>query len=310
MVGSTLVELRDYVETLAAPDGAYLVRCGRTGHRPVPVSELRFGSRATARSAAHAAEQYRTTLRRYDPHGPCYDLIVCQEAEPSGSGAEPSTQSPPEPQTPTARTLSDPVVTGTTSDRRRSELVEFCHSAAAAVFETLSTVGYGGVETAIMDAYLELAETIPDPDNLCLCLLESTARELDTMLCPAEQADVLAGAASRLPSRDATDRPVSAALSLLEKYGLFGSYVRLPWSVELDDGTRSVVLRLSKYALAPQNGRLPVVPIVLELYRHRLEWRPSSLRVTETDDGWRITLVMARDAEPSGLASAPIDCEA
>jgi hypothetical protein len=209
----------------------------------------------------------------------------------------------------TSPTLSERVPTETTADPNRRGLVEFCHTVTAAVFETLSEEGYDAVETAVMDTYFELAETIPDPDGLCLCLLESMAMELDEQLRPAQQANVLAGAATRLPPIDAADQPVSATLSGLEARGLLGSYTRSPGSVDLDDGTRSVVVQLSEYALSPRHSRLPVLPIVLELHRHRPDWPPSSLEAVDLGDEWRLTLVQAREIEPSGLVSAPIISE-
>jgi hypothetical protein len=305
MVGTTLVDLREHVEALASADGEYYVVCGRTGDRPVPISGLRFDGRGTARSAARAAEQYRTALRRYDPQVPYYDLIVCQDVERVHSVQRTQGVVPEK----NPQTLSEPAGEGTSSNPEHHRLVEFCHGVAAAVFETLSEDGYRAVETAVMDAYFDLAETVADPDSLCLCLLESMATELDQRLSPAEQADVLAEAATRLAATDSANRPVSTTLSVLESRGLLGGYTRSPWSVDLDNGTRSVVVRLSEYALAPQNGSLPVLPIVLETYRHQPDWSPSSLRAVEAGDGWRITLVMAREAEPSGLASAPIERE-
>jgi hypothetical protein len=305
MVGTTLVDLREHVEALASADGEYYVVCGRTGDRPIPISGLRFDRRATARSAARAAEQYRTALRRYDPQVPYYDLIVCQDAGRVHSAQRaqrdiPSTDPQP---------LSEPVPDGTTPSPDHRRLVEFCHSVAAAVFETLSEGGYRAVETAVMDAYFDLAETVADPDDLCLCLLESMARELDQRLSPGEQAEVLAEAADRLTPTDPTDRPVSTTLSVLVDRGLLGGYTQSPWSIDLDDGTRSVVVRLSEYALAPRNGRLPVLPIVLELCRRQPDWLPSSIRAVDVGDGWRITLVVARKPESSGLVSAPITPE-
>lgn len=67
MVGMTLLEIRNHIHSLASESGEYYVVCGRTGDRPVPVTGNRFRTRATARSAARAAEQYRSELRRYDP---------------------------------------------------------------------------------------------------------------------------------------------------------------------------------------------------------------------------------------------------
>ncbi|WP_419181072.1 DUF7551 domain-containing protein [Haloarcula halobia] len=53
--------------------------------------------------------------------------------------------------------------------------MEFCHRVAAGVFESLYQFGYRDVETAVMGVYLDLAESVGDPDELCLCLLESRA---------------------------------------------------------------------------------------------------------------------------------------
>ncbi|MFC4357972.1 hypothetical protein ACFO0N_08435 [Halobium salinum] len=158
-----------------------------------------------------------------------------------------------------------------------------------------------------MDAYFEHAETVSDPDDLCLCLLESMAMELDERLPPAEQAEVLANAADRLSPAEATHQPVSTTLSILEDRGLLGGYTLSPWSVELDEGIRSTVVRLSEYALSPRNGRLPVLPIVLELHQQQPDWHPSSVRVAAIDEGWRLDLVLARETDPDGLASAPIE---
>ncbi len=300
----TLDVIRDHIESLACEDGAYYVVCGRTGDRPVPVGGNRFDSRAAARSAARAAEQYRTRLRRYDPRAPYYDPIVCQETDPVGDGAHQGRSG-----NSGYESMSEPVLHGSAPDSVLGDphLVGFCHSLAAAVYGSLSENGHDAVETAVMDAYFDLAESVPDPDQLCLCLLERMATELHRRLTPAEQTAVLAGAATRLPAPEPADRPVSATLSLLEARGLLGGYTRSPWSIDLDDGTRSVVLWLSEYALSPRQGRLPVVPIVLGLHRHDPGRPPASLRVADDSDGWRLTLVLADESEPDGVASAPID---
>lgn len=304
MVGMTLLEIRNHIESLAGETGEYYVVCGRTGDRPVPVSGNRFRNRTTARSAALAAEQYRSELRRYDPRVPYYDLIVCQEAGPM-----PHAECPQRSREPGTRTLSEPVLDTATPGPERRRLVEFSHRVAAAIFETLSDTGYDAVESAVMEMYFDLAETLPDPDDLCLCLLESIARELDDGASPAEQAEIIAEAASRLPPTETTARPVSTTLSALEELGLLGSYTRSPWSIDLDDGTRSIGIRLSEYALSPTHDRLPVLPIVLELHRRQPDCPPASLEVVDVDDGWRLTLVQARETEPAGLAAAPIQPE-
>ena len=81
MVGPTLVEVRDHIETLASGGGEYYVVCECTGDRPVPADGKRFDDRATARNAARATEQYRSALRQYDPQVPYYDLIVYQNTD-------------------------------------------------------------------------------------------------------------------------------------------------------------------------------------------------------------------------------------
>jgi hypothetical protein len=304
MIGTTLGDIRDYIEALASDEGEYSLVCGRYGDQPVPAADLRFESRPTARAAAQATEQYRAALRRYDPQLPYYDVIVQQASRPHDVTEQPHQR------------LSDTDADdcglsslGLETERKgpeHRELVEFCHRGAATVFETLSAEGYDAVETAVMDAYFDLAETISDPDTLCLCLLESMAAELDMRLAPGEQRDVLAGAAGRLPTPPADEEPIESTFTHLQEFGILGSYTRSPWSTALDDGTRSVVVQFSEYVLSPQNGRLPVLPIILDFSRRPLDWPPSTVRVTDAGDGWRVRLVLAHEAAPEGLASVPI----
>jgi hypothetical protein len=307
MIGATLREIRAHIEQLASASGDYTLRCARSGDRPVPASRLRFGSRPTAREAARVTEQYRAALRRYDPRLPYDDVIVCQDPGASGRASRQEPQTPPAKGNPEEWTLSEPVLT--TSGGARRDVAEFCHRVAAAVFETLAERECEPVESAIMDAYVRLAERLATPDGLCLCLLESMAVEIDRRLTAAEQSALLCDATTRLPAVDAADRPVAAALTELEACGLLKRDTRSPLSVDLDDGTRSVVLGVSGYALSPRNGRLPVLPIVLELHRHQPDWLPSSLDAIDAGDEWRLRLVQARSVEPSGLVSAPITSE-
>jgi hypothetical protein len=289
MIGVTLVEIREHGESLASDDGEYYVICGQTGDRAVPAAGRRFDTRPIARSAARATEQYRTALRRYDPQLPYHDLIVCQDV-----GSLPATRRPTR--------LGEPV-----SEPRQH--VEFCHRVAAAVFETLSDAGYSTTETAILDEYFELAETIADPNDLCLVLLESMSDELDARLSPADQSAVLAGAATRSSPAEPSEHPVGETFTLLEERGLLGSYTRSPWSIDLDGGNRSLRVEMSDYALSPHRGRLPVLPIVLDLYRRQFDWQPSSFQAVDVADGWRVTLTLTRANEPNGLISAPIRSE-
>jgi hypothetical protein len=301
MVGPTLIDIRKHIEGLATDDGRYYVACGRTGDRPVPAAGNRFPDRATARAAARATEQYRSALRRYDPQVPYYDLIVCQDMSQTSTATGRSDVPTDDP----AQAGDDAELDEVISERRT--LVEFCHRVAGAVFETLSEHGHDATESVIMDTYFELAETVSDPDELCLCLLESMASELDDRLKPADQAEVLASAATRLGLADDTTSPLDAALSVLETRGLIERYRRSPWSVDLDDGTRSVVVSIDGYALSPCDGRLPVLPLTIELFRNRTRRLPRSVETSTSDDGWQLTFHLEETTDRDGLISAPID---
>jgi hypothetical protein len=303
MVGPTLIDIRERIEALATEGGRYYVVCGRTGDRPVPATGKRFPDRATARAAARATEQYRSALRRYDPQVPFYDLVVCEGADRDVTASRPDGPTPGPPR----HRLSEPVVTGDGATPERRDLVEFCHRAAGAVFESLSEAGYDGVERAVMDAYVELAETVDDADELCLCLLESMAAELDDRLAPADQAEVLVDAAGRLESPTGGDGPLDATLAALGRRGFVESYTRSPWSVDLDGGSGAVVVQFSGYALTPRDDRLPVLPLTLELCRHRPAGPPRSVRVTAADEAGGVTVVLADAGERRGLVSAPVD---
>ena len=303
MVGPTLIDIREHIEALATEDGQYYVVCERTGDRPVPAAGNRFPDRATARAAARATEQYRSSLRRYDPQVPYYDLIVCEQTtrDPTAVQPEGTTTESAQPQ------HSAPVLAARTTDRR--DFVDFCHRVAGAVFEALSEDGYDGVENAVMDAYFELAEAVGDPDELCLCLLESMASELHGRLSPAEQANVIADAATRLESPSDDDSPVDATLTTLEQRGVIESYTRSPYSVDLDGGTGSVAVQISGYAFPARDGRLPVLPLTLELCRHHSEQPPQSVQVTAEDGDWHLTFVRSDAVEQNSLVSAPVGGE-
>jgi hypothetical protein len=300
MVGPTLVDIREHIETLATSDGRYYVACGRTGDRPVPATGSRFPDRATARAAARATEQYRSALRRYDPQVPFYDLIVCEESprdevltpgRSSGSGAPRRQRS---------------VRTDDAAPERR-ELVEFCHRVAGAVFESLPETGYDSVERAVMDTYFELAERVGGLDELCLCLLESLAGELDERLSPAEQAEVLADAAVRLETRTDADGSLDGTLDALKRHGFLESYTHSPRASEVGGGTAPAVVEVSGYALSARNDRLPVLPLTLELHRHHANRPPRSVAVRAVDEGWQLRVVRGGTGSHGGLVRAPID---
>ncbi|AGB15538.1 hypothetical protein Halru_0917 [Halovivax ruber XH-70] len=311
MVGTTLVELRQYIESLASEAGDFSLVCCRTGDRPVPAVGHRFDSRAIARRAARATDCYRSALRRYDPRLPYYDIIVCQGPLVDSPQPAQSDAIVAEADSDTgAWSLSEPVINRTHSGIDHRALAEFCHRVAGTVFEALSDSGFDSVETAVMDEYVRLAETVVDPDELCLRLLESMATELDERLSAEETRTVLACAATRLPEPETTGDPLRCTFDSLRECGLFGRYVRSLGTADAGTRTRSVVVRIAEYALSPRRGVLPTLPIALELYRHGGESVPSSIRVQPVDDDWEFTFELRTagvDVDDSGgLLSAPI----
>jgi len=345
VIGTTLLEIGDHIESLASEAGEYSLVCARYGDRPVPAAGLRFESRAVARAAARATEQYRDALRRYDPRLPYYDVIVRHEFagdDPSpDSGTDRDADDPHDVRRfsaaeATGWTLSDPAVTGRDDrEERRRDRVEFCHEAAAAVFEALSANGHDDAESAVMDAYFELAERVRDPDDLCLCLLEAMADALHRRLTPREQASVLSAAAAGLPSLSdadpvsaddpvsgadpvsadnsvsgadpvSADDPVSAAFDRLAGVDVVDGYVRES-DPEADTAAERATVLVSDYALTPRDGRFPTLPLVLELYRRtEPDSRHDAVRIASDEEGWRISLVAGSGDGPVGLASAAI----
>lgn len=313
MIGTTLGEIRQHIELLASETGTYYLVCGRTHDRPVPADGLYFESRAVARAAARATEQYRATLRRYDPQVPYYDVIVREKLENAPSPAE-------------TRWLSIDAIDGDgggdgdgsrDGDSSRSpaqptdsrSMIDFCHTVAGVVFETIAASSSTGLETAIMDTYFDVAETIDHPDELCLQLLESIATELDARRDPDEQATLLAAAAADFPAepvRDpARDDPLEGTLAELQSVGLLDTYriERCP----PDQATGSSwTVRLAGYALGSTADRIVTLPIVVELFR-RLPTRSLTITDAERVTGsvsatWRLTVTTATTDRSRGLA--------
>ncbi|WP_436901932.1 DUF7552 domain-containing protein [Halovenus halobia] len=75
---ASLENLRNAIEALAQDGGEYRLVCARHGDEPVPATGLCFESRATARVAARAVEQYRQSLREYDPALAVHEIVVVQ----------------------------------------------------------------------------------------------------------------------------------------------------------------------------------------------------------------------------------------
>lgn len=79
MRAETLCEIRRRIEYRTTESGRYRVVCARTGVSPVPVSGLRFPSRAVACTAARDTTAYRDRLRALDPRTQYHELIVHEE---------------------------------------------------------------------------------------------------------------------------------------------------------------------------------------------------------------------------------------
>lgn len=304
MIGTTLQNIRKHIEALASDSGEYFLVCGRYGDQPVPAAGLRFESRPTARAAARATEQYRAALRRYDPQLPYYDVIVCQETTCTLSDKEAPNRSDERSDNPCPDAEASGLESGGQS------LIDFCHTVAGAVFETVAASEYDTVERAIMDTYLTAAETIGSPDELCLRLLESMGTELNRCLTPDEQALLLGTAAARL-SQPATDGdPLDASLSRLCSVALVTDYTLGPCSVDLNEDLQSWDVTLSGYALSRTGDRLTTLPIVIDLLRRRPDPVLSISRAEYTDGErptsmWSFRLTAATAGEPTGLVCSP-----
>lgn len=299
MVGTTLAEIRDHIEALASETGEYYLVCARYGDQPVPSAGLRFESRVTARAAAQATEHYRTALRRYDSQLPYYDVIICQESNQSHNpdALNRTTQRSDE----TSRTAESP-----NPGSHQGSLIDFCHTVAGAVFETVAESDHTTVEQAIMDTYLTEAETIDSPDELCLCLLESMATELDQRLTPTEQARLLVAAAARLPKLDPTEDPLDAALSHVCSVALATEYSVSPCVIDLDHNRRSWDVSLAGYALDRTTDRFTTLPLVLDLLRRRPDPALAISHVRHDGDAsapstWCFRLTATPDTDPRGL---------
>ncbi|RQG95128.1 DUF7551 domain-containing protein [Natrarchaeobius chitinivorans] len=298
MVGATLGDIRRYIESLATDSGEYHLVCGRTGECPVPAAGLAFETRATARVAAQATEQYRAALRRYDPQLPYTNVIVCQRSvnDPADDRTESHRSGPTE------------------VDREAAErpvanrsVIDFCHTVAGAVFEAIADSPHHEIEAAIMDTYFALAETTEQPDDLCFRLLESTAAELDVGLDADEQIDVLLSAARRLPSRPADGDPLEAALSTLQSAAVVEAYTLHTRSENSGTGNRSWDVTLEEYVLDRSAERVVTLPIVLEVFcqspNRNLAISAAERIPSRGGSSWKMNVETGPAGQPSGLLS-------
>ncbi|WP_049917177.1 DUF7551 domain-containing protein [Halogeometricum pallidum] len=287
MVGGTLRDIRSHVSGLSAPTGPYAVVCARTAREPVPLAGERFDSREDAERAADMADEYHSALRRYDPEAPRHHLIVRDAAGP-----------------PAPRSNADSDV--------RLRYVAFCHDVSGAVFEALSETGFRAAESAAMETYLTLAEVVEDRDDFCLAMLWSAMNELDIGLDAADQRTVVDAAAELFggTTRGAT-RPAPTVGSALER-----TLARLDEASFLDGydvaacaGGDAWEATFADYALAERTGRLPTLPIAVDLVR-RLPDRPVAFTEATplADRRWRlrveaVDLSDSNADDPAGLVS-------
>lgn len=293
MVGGTLLDIRERVETLSAEGGPYAVVCGRTGREPMPAAGVRFGDRESAAEAAEASSEYRSALRRYDPQVQYIDPLVHE--------------------------VSDGPVGPLDSESGdvRERYFAFCHDVAGAVFEALSRTGHRDVESATMETYLTLAEVVSNRDDFCLTMLWSMMSELDVRLGPRQQATVVRAAAENLSTAPPTQSggaadvlrtralaepssrdAVEATMDRLSSASFVGDYSVAPcptgdaWEVSFDD-----------YALAERTGRLPTLPLAVDLVRRVPDRTVRFADATALSDcRWRLRVEMGRD-RPEGLTS-------
>ncbi|GGL70565.1 DUF7551 domain-containing protein [Halocalculus aciditolerans] len=288
MVGRTLAEIHERLQTLATPNGPYYLACARTGDRPTPSGDRRYPDRATAATAADLVDAYRDELRTYDPRLPHYDVIVREL--PADTDVPPAAGPP-------------------TTDR-----TEFCHEVAAAVFESLSGGGFRDAERAVMDAYLGTAETVTDPDDLCLLLLRSMGAVLDETLDAHEQEVVLNRAAGRLDTVRLGDDALDDALDALARAGLLTDYhIDAPRptgdaSGPPEDASRPAatdhVVRLDGYALSEGNHVL-TLPVAVELLRRRPGVDVQFSPIAGPAAGFRVAVADRARHEPCGLLRVP-----
>lgn len=272
MVGGTLSDIRARLTDLSVAVGPYRVVSSKTGDSPVPVSGLQFPDRERGAEAATLAAAYRRALRRYDPHVAVHGLVVTE----TGLGETPS------------------------ADDTES-LPEYCHTVAGVLFETLSD-RHGRVERRVMDTYLDAAEGTTDRERLCLRMLESTATALAAHLTPSEQATVIRGAVDRLPPRASPSRPLVETLETLQARDVLRSYTVEPTAE--GTGRRSLRVTLDGYRPSLSDGRCPILPVAVELFRHA-GVAPSIGRVRRTDTGWAFVVTVSGDSPPRGLSVVP-----
>ncbi|KAB1188873.1 MULTISPECIES: hypothetical protein [Haloferax] len=288
MVGGTLRDIRAEIRSLSCPDGDFEVVCGRSGTAPSAVSGLTFPNRHAAGEAAELATEYRSVLRRYDPSAPYMDPLVHEVSE--------------KPMKPLAVEPGE----------RQTRYSSFCHDIAGLMFESLSELGHREVESAAMETYLTLAEIVDDHDDFCLTMVWSLMSEMDVRLSAKEQTAVVERAAA-MCSMERTPNPVGATLRTLESVSFIDGYSVRPLAVDdtdpddPDSEVRRWVVTFGDYALAERTGRIPTLPLAVDLLR-RTPSRSVQFIDGEalSDSRWRLRLQISSEGDADGLVSVDV----
>ncbi|WP_363466271.1 DUF7551 domain-containing protein [Halogeometricum borinquense] len=291
MVGGTLREIRSRVRGLSVPTGSYAVVCTRTGREPIPLTGMRFDSRDDAEHAADAAKDYRSALRRYDPQVLQHESEIRNVADAD--------------ETPQLSATHDRAVRLPANADPRTYYLSFCHDVSGAVFEALTETGYRTVESAAMETYLTLAEVVTEQDDFCLTLLWSVMSELDVRLDAPRQRRVVSAAASLLAgpndgaflAEPTVESALEATMTRLNRASFVGEF-----DIAVCSSGEAWEVTFAGYSLAERTGRLPTLPVAVDLIRRLPDDVVSFTEATPlANSRWRVRV--ERDSEPTGLVS-------
>jgi hypothetical protein len=63
---------------------------------------------------------------------------------------------------------------------------------------------------------------------------------------------------------------------------------------------------MSDYALSPYDERLPLLPVLTELYRCGQQWTPVSASQSNGDDDWHVEFVAVDEMVPTRASASPV----
>lgn len=237
-----------------------------------------------------------------------YDIVACEVVEQRPAAGRPGNASAI-PEAEGGAGASDTTAPSTPAEPdagapTATSAIDFCHTVAGVVFESIADSTHTALQDAIMDRYLASAEEVDEPNDLCVRLLQSIADELTARLDADEVAEVLRGAGGRMPGADLEDTdPVERVLADLESIGMVGSYSVSAPTVDIDAETREWEIELRRCTLA-DDDRVVTVPVVVAIFR-RASVRSLSVKPVESGDSgtWRLAVTANRPGGSSGLTS-------